>query len=151
MALNLRRYNERHDLVLAEISRTIILNLPEGFETTTDLGSEYSFLQYLAATDQRPDIILWNGTTKSVTLLELTIPFDTLLEEAAKRKEVKYHELVSHIKGSGYATTFLSIEVGSRGLPNISGFSQLRQLVGLSKKVTQSLMRDYQTGHYWVI
>ncbi len=52
VALNLRRYNERHDLVLAEISRTIILNLPEGFETTTDLGSEYSFPQYLAATDQ---------------------------------------------------------------------------------------------------
>ncbi len=84
----------------------------------------------------------WNDTTKSVTLLELTIPFDTLLEEAAKRKEVKYHELVSRIKGSGYATTFLTIEVGSRGLPNISGFSQLRQIVGLSKTVTKSLMRE---------
>ncbi len=80
-------------------------------------------------------------TTKSVTL-QLTIPFDTLLEEAAKRKEVKYHELVSRIKGSGYATTFLTIEVGSRGLPNISGFSQLRQIVGLSKTVTKSLMRE---------
>ncbi len=142
VALNLRRYNERHDLVLAEISRTIILNLPQGFETTTDLGSEYSFPQYLAATDQRPDMVLWNDTTKSVTLLELTIPFDTLLEEAAKRKKVKYHELVSRIKGSGYETTFLTIEVESRGLPNISGFSQLRQIVGLSKTVTKSLMRE---------
>ncbi len=84
---------------------------------------------------------MWNAT-KSVILLELTIPFDTLLEEEAKRKEVKYHELVSRIKGSGYATTFLTIEVGSRGLPNISGFSQLRQIVGLSKTVTKSLMRE---------
>ena len=37
-----------------------------------------------------------------MTLLELTIPFDTLLEEAALRNNDKYAELVISIKRAGY-------------------------------------------------
>ena len=37
VALNLRRYNDKHDLVLIKISMIIIHNLPEEFETNINI------------------------------------------------------------------------------------------------------------------
>ena len=76
----------------------------------------------------------------TATLLELTIPFDTLLIEAAERKRAKYSELESSIKESGYKATLLTVEVGSRGLPNTTGFKRLQKEIGLSRKATKTLM-----------
>ena len=139
-ALRWRRYNTRHDAVLSELSKTITKNLPRGTSTITDLGSEYCFPTQLASTDPRPDMVWWNVTTMTATLLELTIPFDTLLNEAAERKRDKYLELESSIKESGYKVTLLTVEVGSRGLPNTTGFKRLQKELGLSRKATKTLM-----------
>lgn len=43
--------------------------------------------------------------TRSVTLVELTVLFDTLLDAAAKRKEVKYLDIVSDIQEAGRASS----------------------------------------------
>ena len=48
-----------------------------------------------------------------MTLLELTIPFYTLLEEAALRKKVKCAELMESIKRAGFRCNLITIEVGS--------------------------------------
>ena len=107
VALNWRRYNTRHDAVLAELSKTI----------SQSLGPDYSFPLHLATTDLRPDMVWWNDNTKTATLLELTIPFDTILDDAAKRKEAKYLDLVSSIKEAGFTTNLLTVEMGSRAWP----------------------------------
>jgi hypothetical protein len=86
-ALQLRRYNSQHD---AELYSTIKISLPEGTRSLADLDTDYTFPSHLAPTDLRPDVVWWNDTTKRVTLLELKIPFDTLLEDAARRKQAKY-------------------------------------------------------------
>ena len=55
------------------------------------------------------------------TLLELTIPFDTLLEDAARRKQAKYQDLVASVQESGYTVTLVTVEVGARGVQSCKG------------------------------
>ena len=142
VALNWRRYNTRHDAVLAELSKTISQSLPQGTSVITDLGPDYSFPLHLATTDLRPGMVWWNDNTKTATLLELTIPFDTILDDAAKRKEAKYLDLVSSIKEAGFTTTLLTVEMGSRGLPNVNGWRKLQRVIGLSNRATKDLMTE---------
>ena len=83
------RERERENAVLAELSKTISQSLPQGTSVITDLGPDYSFPLHLSTTDLRPDMVWWKDKTKTATLLELTISFDTLLDDAAKRKEAQ--------------------------------------------------------------
>ena len=91
-------------------------------------------------TELRPDIVWWDDTNKSVCLVELTVCFDTLLHEAADRKENKYLELLSTIKEAGYRATLVTVEVGSRGLPNILGFEKLKHKLKLTSAQTSDFM-----------
>lgn len=75
-----------------------------------------------------------------MTLLELTTPFDTLLEDAARRKQAKYQDLVASVQESGYTVKLVTLEVGARGVPNITAFSKLQSLLGLTNKATKDLM-----------
>ena len=60
-------------------------------------SSPYTFPQNFAVTDKRPDIVVWNAS--SVHMVELTIPFETGIEDAASRKQSKYAELVESADG----------------------------------------------------
>ena len=64
-------------------------------------------------------------------MLELTIPFDTLLEDAARRKQAKYQDLVASVQEAGTHS-----EAGhcGGGVPNATA------LLGLTNKVTKDLM-----------
>ena len=140
VALELRRYNERHDSVLTVLYDTITQHLPTTSSCTVDLANQYSFPSHIVATELRPDIVWWDDTNKSVCLVELTVCFDTLLHEAADRKESKYLELLSTIKEAGYRATLVTVEVGSRGLPNILGFEKLKHELKLTSTQTSDFM-----------
>ena len=42
-------------------------------------------------------------------MIKLTIPFDTIMQEAADRKKEKYKSLVTSIKQKGYPVTLITI------------------------------------------
>lgn len=92
VALHLHRYNECHDQVLAIISSTVTDYLPPTTTSTVDLGTGYSFPHHIAPTDLRPDIVLWDDSNKSLTLLELTVCFETSFDDARVRKQDKYRD-----------------------------------------------------------
>ena len=66
--------------------------------------------------------------------------YDTLFHDAVARKEEKYHDLLSAIRNAGYKATLITVEVGSRGLPNMCGFENLRKELKLTKTQTHVLM-----------
>ena len=121
-ALGLRRYNDRHDSVLELIFSFLQAHLPKHWNITMDLpGYSYAFPQNIAATNKRPDIVLWNSTT--IHLVELTIPYETAIEDAVSRKQCRYASLKEACKSSGHDTTIANMEVGSRGFLNMAGFT----------------------------
>ena len=100
---------------------------------TADLpGMAYTFPPHVAQTEERPDIVAWND--KAVYLVELTIPFETGMVEAAERKQQKYSNLVACCRGNGFRTTLVTVEVGSRGFLHKRSLNNFYTLV----KATQN-------------
>jgi hypothetical protein len=80
------------------------------------------------ATDQRPDIVIWSAASKTLILIELTVPDEDNIADAAFRKKNKYIELVDACRAAGWEVYFPSVEVGVRGFVAHSFFACLRLL-----------------------
>ena len=140
VARGLRRYNARHDDVLALLYEFLCNHLPAGMCSTAGLNSNYSFPLHIVSTDLRPDIVVWCDSLKKLWLVELTVCFDTLFEEATARKQLNYRDLTLAAEEAGYASSIITVEVGSRGMPNIDRFENLKHQFVLSKHEVHSLM-----------
>ena len=79
VALQLRRYNARHDEVLRVIFNLLKEHLPTGHSIIADFQdhSSYTFPPHIARTDLRPDIVVWNDNARSVVLFELTVSHES--------------------------------------------------------------------------
>ena len=127
-ALELRRYNTRHDSVLEVIADFVRDHLPESFEMTADLPDlPYNFPLVITPTDLRPDIVLWSQTLQSATLVELTVYYETNYVQAQTRKSDKYQDLVDAGEANGFTMEVITLEVGSQGFLNLQGFKDLFQ------------------------
>jgi hypothetical protein len=126
-ALRKRRYDERHNQVLGSLANFLRTHLPPGTSITADLpGESYAFPQHIVQTDQRPDIVIWSAS--SITLIELTIPFETGMDDAAQRKSERYSQLLDACSRSHQAS-LVTIEVGSRGFLSYEGLKNIYHLI----------------------
>ena len=140
-AQDLRRYCIRHDNVLEAISNFIKDNLPQSTSYSVDLPeTEYIFPQHIVSCQQRPDIVWWDDSVKKMVLAELTISYETSMDNAHKLKEAKYLDLVDQAKEAGYEAKLITLEVGSRGLINMPGFNQLKEELGVSTNTLDILL-----------
>ena len=103
-ALQLRRYNQRHNRVLAVIKQLILEYIPEIHQLTTDLDDAYQFPTEIAATSLRPDMVVWSQGRRELYLVEQTICYETRFAEAVKLKESKYLELMDKAPSWGFKT-----------------------------------------------
>jgi len=56
------------------------------------------FSPKIATTNHRPDIVLWSGSAHIVQLTlnsELTVPWEDVVDEAYKRKKLRYAHLAT--------------------------------------------------------
>lgn len=155
VACDLRRYNFRHDAVLEVIADLIKGHLQPGQEMVADLPSyHYNYPLQVGTTDLRPDIVIWQNKPKVVTILELTVCYETNFDEAKNRKICKYVELLEEAEHNGYKSEMITIEVGSRGVLSLEGFDNLKksllQNVGRKKwksfltKISQTVILESQ-------
>ena len=75
-----------------------------------------------------------------MVLIELTIPFDTTLEGAKERKEAKYEHLQVSARSKSYHTSPITLEIGSRGVPNLPGFEALQDTLHLPSSALRNLL-----------
>ena len=103
VALNSRRYNQRHDLVLTIISDFLRATLTEDYKIVSDLATpeNYLFPPVLAITDLRPDLVVYNELMRDAIIIELTVPFESNSGKAQERKQGKYHGLMNDVKKNG--------------------------------------------------
>ena len=132
VARDSRRYNVRHDSILSAITESVRRNIPLTTSMTADISDSYEFPLHIIPTDLRPDLVWWDEAHKSITLVELTVCFETNFKEAARRKTVKYHHLVEQAKARGYRSELITLQVGSRGVPDLPGFENLAASLSLS-------------------
>ena len=144
-ALDLRRYNERHDAVLEVVSNFMLGNLPDDYQLLADLPQfqPYIFPPHIATTDERPDIVVWSDRTREVWVMELTICFETNYSKAHDRKTTRYSDLMDQIETTLYDGTLLTLEVGSRGFLSLPSFITIKQqLLVCEKKQWDAFLLD---------
>jgi hypothetical protein len=114
-------------------------------------------LDILVTDKARPDLVLVDRSSSpnSVTIVELTIPWDGTLEKARDRKELCYTWLQTDIKRRGFPCNLPPLEIGARGLVtsrNKGTITHLCQLVGERKisKLLSNMSRLALLGSYAV-
>ena len=143
VARDLRRYNHRHDAVLKVIVDAVQMHLSTpNTSITADLGDNYSFPTHIVPTDLRPDIVWWNDVEKTVVLVELTIPFDTLMDSAHERKQAKYDHLLTAAKQKGFHASLITLEIGARGMPHAPGVRALQEALKLPRSAFCKLLTN---------
>ena len=143
VALELRRYNQRHDNILRVIAESLQNQCQPEYKITADLpNTSYNFPSTAASTDLRPDLVVWNDSQRVLVLAELTVCFETNFEDASQRKRNKYQDLLETCQASGHTTHLITLEVGSRGFVNFSGFQRFLKFFSFSRKDTLSLLKS---------
>ena len=135
IALELRRYNHRHDAVLSIIADLVKTHLSPQQRMIVDLAeTSYHYPQHIGSTDIRPEMVIWQDDPKQVHILELTVCFETNFDDAKRRKTCKYVELLEEAERHGYEGSLTTIEVGSRGILTISGLDRVKCLMNVERK-----------------
>ena len=128
VALQLRRYNSRHDQVLQVIFNLLKDYLPPSHSIIADLPDQcpYTFPPHIASTDLRPDIVVWSDTTRSVALLELTVCHESNFVDAYQRKQIQYLDLEEEIRQAHFRVKTYPIQVGCRGFIDPKSFEGIK-------------------------
>lgn len=69
----------------------------------------------ICSTSERPDVVIWSVSAKTVVLGELTCPAEENIEAAATRKESRYGDLVVLVQSQGWKCHLRTFESGARG------------------------------------
>ena len=88
---------------------------------------------------QRPDIVLYSEILLKMILVELTVPYESRIEERHQYKLAKYDDLASQVRSAGYAARVMAVEVGARGFVGASVFNLLTQLGIRGRKRTRTM------------
>ena len=89
----------------------------------------------ICLTGSRPDLVLIDRKNKKVTLLELTITWDTVAntDAARDRKQARYTFLTEDIEEKGFSCHNSPLEIGTRGYISPRNKSTLMYLAHICK------------------
>ena len=104
-----------------------LLNRATDWELRVDLDKRLVF-PFEIETRLRPDMILFSSTTKLLIIIELTVPWESRIDEAYERKKLKYSELRDDCRDKGWYVWCYPVEVGCRGFVGTSTIRALRQI-----------------------
>ena len=121
---------------------TGLLHEAGGWEIIVDgvTSKNYIFPPDIAITIQRPDICIISRSRRRILLLELTVPYEDRVLDAATVKTRRYRDLAHDIASNDWECDFFSIEVGSRG-NDASSLGRCLTSLGFTRRERQDLQR----------
>ena len=117
-----------------------ILARARDWEMQVDLTKKLVFPEAVASTSLRPDMVLLSKDTKSILIVELTVPWEERLDISHQLKKAKYQDLVDEAHLKGWQATQYPIEVGCRGFPGKS-LRYFLQQIGLQSLKLQKAVK----------
>ncbi|GFO05172.1 reverse transcriptase [Plakobranchus ocellatus] len=90
-------------------------------------------------TGLRPDIVIHSASTQQIIMVELTVLYESRMEEAYAFKEGKYMDLTKELKKDGYKAKVMSVDIGARGFVGSSAYGLLSKLSIGGNKRTKAL------------
>ena len=91
------------------------------------------FPPIIVATSERPDVVIWSTSTKTVIMVELTCPAEENFMKAHTRKVDRYATLCEQIRDAGWTPVIRTAEAGARGFVS-HRFKRVFRELGLSSR-----------------
>ena len=163
--INFRKAGEK-TVKSSAVEQESFLRFARDWKLQVDLpGSPVIVPSHIAATQQRPDIILTSEAIKQLIIIELTVPTEERFQISSELKQTKYEENIAVAAAQkGWKTTIFTVEVGARGFlaPSTLRFLKELGLQGRQKKevarklgsiAEESSMFIWKTSHFksWTI
>ena len=123
-----------------------LIGTSEEWSMSADLPEWQSYPEFIKKTGQRPDIVLWSESGAWVSLVELSVPYESRLNEQHEYKLRKYEDLANQVTSEGYKCTIKPVEVGARGFVSASTCQLLGQLGIKGHKRTATIKRLSETA-----
>ena len=120
-----------------------ILNICRDWKMQADLPENpLRVPQHVAATLQRPDIIITSEAAKQLLIIELTVPREDRVRISTELKRTKYENDISKAaEMKGWKTTIYTVEMGCRGFPAYSMGKMLTEIGYLGKQKKMILQK----------
>lgn len=147
ISLEQGRFMWRHDNILRYMYDTICTNLkdPNNTKVTVDLEglktTNTTVPMQCTITDMRPDMCIIENS-KTLTIVELTVPLETNAATAHNFKTNKYAGMVLDIESNGFQVNLLCIEIGARGYINADNQNRLKSLIKLCSGIKYKDFRN---------
>ena len=104
-------------------------------------------------TSQKPDLLVYNEERKVMKMIELTVSWETNIDDAFDRKNKRYARLCKDCRAEGWQVDCLPIEVGARGFVG-KRVPALLTKIGLNSKERGRVMKDIQEAaeksSFWI-
>ena len=92
------------------------LGLDDNWKVSADLpGCCSDYPKIISNKGLQPDIVLFSNENSKVILVELTIPFESRLEQSHVYKTSKYEDLKKELEKEEYSVSVNAVEIGARG------------------------------------
>ena len=118
-----------------------ILEVANDWKMATDLPGMKEYPDVIKESGLRPDMVLISESSRTVVIVELTVPYESNMSESHEFKMAKYEGLAREIRQKGYRTQLFAVEVGARGLAGGTVYS-LFQRLGLSGQARSRYLKQ---------
>ncbi len=128
VALEQNRYTWRHDSILNQIAQYMKTNCDP--ESDTDIycdagGRAWTIPPDVLITSDRPDLVILSRKSKTISIFELTVPFENNIKKDHQYKCHKYAHLAIDLQKCDYSVKFYAVEIGCRGLISCENSNRL--------------------------
>ena len=124
----------------------------DDWDVSADLPKWHSHPSIIKETSLRPDIVIHSASTQQLIMVELTVPYESRMEEAHVYNSEKYMNLTKEPENAGYKAV-VPVEVGARGFVGSSVYDLLTKLSiceNKRKKALKLLAERAENSSRWI-
>jgi hypothetical protein len=143
----------RRKKMASEDNPNSFLNTAVDWELSVDLSGYDKYPEPVKVSGLRPDLVVHSTSTKRMCLVELTVPWESRINEQHEFKTHKYGDLVAELKRKGHTVELLAVEVGARGLVAPSVFTLLKKVGlrgGARSRALKEIAESAEKASSWI-
>ena len=117
------------NIEIRDIPLPSLLDGANDWDVIADLPGRREYPTAIKNTGRRPDIVVHSIEKQELIMIELTVPYETRIEEQHLFKSEKYNDLVKQLRQeAGVRAKVIAVEVGARGFVATSAYDLCKQL-----------------------
>ena len=106
-----------------------LLGFANGWQVAADLPNwRAAYPEAIRQKNQKPDLVVWSEEDSHIIMIELSVPYESRIDDQHQFKTRKYEDLVRELRSEGYTALLRPVEVGARGFVGASMCQLLSQL-----------------------